>query len=620
MSTRLAAPAALLLLLSPLAAQEAPPAMAVQFYDVEFLTRGVLDRVAPNLTGWRSGAPLPGSVDARGADAAPSFSLEELMELVRTHASPASWDAMGASLGATRRFLVVRNTPEAQERVRETLDMLAAAKGRLVRTEAWILAGTPPDRPRLQAREADELVAARRAEGGVVAEGFSLGFLGQRAPVSLVRQRAHLVDYDVEVAEGANADDPVVGIALDGVVVDVRAHALPDGGLLIDVASELARGPDRIAETPAATGYLPLARVESVLSTFRGEAAVAAGEAAVVNAGGGAGGGSFLVVRCTPIEPPAAAYTDADPVVAADAGSAEGALTVVIHDISALTHASVPGRTWRHDRIGLLVPTRFEFPQTEEDVDPVGDLAPDLILELLRSNIAPASWEREGVSARPLGPHLVIAQSAGVQERIAKALGMLARRATREIVLDARLVKVPAAQSAAFFASHGCLLTRDLAAQLLAIGQDAAGGRAAALPGRPLEIASVREAGYVAEWDVEIAGTKEPPPDRIPASVGYDPVVSSARDGLLITATLLPAGSSAYLLEFDATLARMELPMREMRPPEGAGFGTMQLPEMTTFRCGGTLLLPAGASAVAAGAVGADGNALLLVLTPGVGD
>ncbi len=215
--------------------EEPQPTLEVRFFQTAALTSGRTDQyreAPPNADPSDEETPLFGGESEEGWH--PVGQVDELIELVKGNVSPAFWertegaDVMSCGEGC----ILVRASSGIQSEVAAfladlesdvctavTVDVQAAkltheqARGLMVDGKGLVL-----DTARVE-----RLLGDGTAGPSVTVTTFA----DSRAAVFSGMQRAHIADYDVEVAQGAKISRPQVAVANLGLAVDVRPVLTP---------------------------------------------------------------------------------------------------------------------------------------------------------------------------------------------------------------------------------------------------------------------------------------------------------------------------------------------------------------------------------------------------------
>jgi len=214
-------------------------------YDIAAITRSIVSFPGPELGELSEGEGEGGVSTGIGvleepADAGISIDDEALLELLQANVAPESWSNSLNRAWISAGQLFVLNSPEAQKAAVEFLNSLSAARARTISVEAWLVA---MDEPSWRARqgaltgvevpEADwtpMLTAAQKGENSrILGSVRAVGQNGTRFHAVRGAARSLVLDYDVEIAQGATGLDPVISEVLDGVSLDVEPSMVGDG-------------------------------------------------------------------------------------------------------------------------------------------------------------------------------------------------------------------------------------------------------------------------------------------------------------------------------------------------------------------------------------------------------
>jgi hypothetical protein len=166
--------------------------------------------------------------------------VETLVELVKANVEPELWGDPGHEVSADWQTLFVNAPPAAADAVSRFVADLARARARLVSVDAWLVGLDPAawNRRRQALAGADvadeawkELVETMNRGGDVrlVSSVSAVGQSGSRFHAARGTRRAGVIDYDVEIAQGSSALDPVIAEFTDGLSLDVRPLLVGDG-------------------------------------------------------------------------------------------------------------------------------------------------------------------------------------------------------------------------------------------------------------------------------------------------------------------------------------------------------------------------------------------------------
>lgn len=215
-------------------------------YDIAAITREPRSYPGPRLGVLRLGEPPIGGTSfslTESADSGMVVDPDSLIELLHANVAPESWENRLNMATVSAGQLLVYNSPEAQKQVEEFLNGLAAARARLIAVEGWLVAMDESEwRTRRvgfggaevpEAAWTELLGAAAKGETvRMIGSVRTLGQNGSRFHSARGAQRALVLDYDVEIAQGASALDPVVTELCEGISLDVTPLMVGDGKLI----------------------------------------------------------------------------------------------------------------------------------------------------------------------------------------------------------------------------------------------------------------------------------------------------------------------------------------------------------------------------------------------------
>ncbi len=304
--------------------------------------------------------------------------------------------------------------------------------------------------------------------------------------------------------------------------------------------------------------------------------------------------------------------------LAAKQATAGGAPPLVFetrfYDVRDLVHPVVDRPLFRE--AGSLVPSGgFGFGDlTEESAEPLVAWEPDGLVELVRWNIAPSSWdELQSARVECTGEGmLVVRHVAVVHDRVAGLLASLRARSAAQVAVDCRVVAVPDGLLRTLLPEPGQFVLSTEAAAALekavadgTVREERAGGLLCTSTQR-VGLADGSEVGYVQDYDVEIAKG---------VSIG-DPIVLTFTDGLTLEVRPVVTGEDVALLDIRADCAVRRMPPATFETPLGA----IDTPALDLVTVRTTLAVPTGAWAVAGGSLGGEGRLVLVRATvPGRG-
>jgi hypothetical protein len=199
-----------------------------------------------------------------------AFDVDMLIELIKGYVEPQAWEIDGADIQPKNGRLFVRTIPRVHGRIEALLAWCRRAMDRRVSVDVAVVAVRDEDAAlltnalELTADEAQRLLA--QPLGCVTLAGFDGQKLGGRAG----REISYLQDYDVKLAEGATAGDPITKRVFAGCTAEVRA-CLDDGqGAILHCQLEMSRVAEPLPVHPTAHGpiELPTKRLTRVQASF----------------------------------------------------------------------------------------------------------------------------------------------------------------------------------------------------------------------------------------------------------------------------------------------------------------------------------------------------------------
>ncbi|HKS17372.1 MAG TPA: hypothetical protein VJU16_08675, partial [Planctomycetota bacterium] len=236
----------LTLLIAALLAQvEAPKddPFETRVHNVEFLTRAILDDPSVNITL---------SDDALGATTSSEeltpgrLNGEALVALIRNNIAEDSWEHASASIAYENGALTVTTLKSVQLKIGEYLEFWRGQLGKKIVIDAFIISADPDlladvraggaaDRPFvLNAEQVNKLLAAAREgkRATLIKSMRTSAHPGQRVHMMDGRAKSYIKDFDVQVAAGIGAVDPIPSVVNSGTLVDVRPRLEPFGNAI----------------------------------------------------------------------------------------------------------------------------------------------------------------------------------------------------------------------------------------------------------------------------------------------------------------------------------------------------------------------------------------------------
>lgn len=568
--------AALLLLFVPAAAAEEPD-VVTRLYDVGPLLQPDRPPAFESLGLPPSGLDLV--PEEEDEDEPRSFLDGDALAELFDAALPGVWEDDQTLVELEGDRLLVRAGADAQAAVSGLLAALWTEATRRIEIRGTRLLFSPEDRGRLgaglldaarsghvDARMRDALIAAasRSSSASTVVRPGSRGALGR------VRATSYVSDYAVEIAQDSVVGDPWVTDLSTGWFVDVQAHALHDGSVLLDGTAQTAMLEEPIRRLPLeaepfGSVDLPACRVLRTLVNAR----VAVGECLVTTAAPHGERGPLEMLLLTPTLH----------------GERARPGTLRRYDLSALT--AMPPR-WRLARtpsplaawldVGALNPPRFERLDAPDPILEVDDL-----VETFRSTLGDEAWEREGVWLSASEYALLAHHDAATLGALDRLLAQRERRFADQSVV-VRLLAVDGERS------------ETLTSAALRVAH-----------GRPAVFQAGVERAYVADWEVEVAQE---------ARAG-DPRVATVFGGLALTLQLDPAPvPDRFPLVVDLSWTLLD-PHLETRRTHNECTGVLEIPKSARVDLRTELVLRAGETQKVDAGTLEDGRRAVVVLTLG---
>jgi hypothetical protein len=167
-----------------------------------------------------------------------SIGEDQLVDIIVTAVDPESWEEDGRTIEIRRSVLIVRQSPETLAKIADLLGHVRSVWSRMIEVSvdvlavtpaAWqsVLAGggaAPAARLELDREAADALAARIEKADGIdrIARFSSVCNSSQRISLQATSNVDFVSDYDVEVASGSAAADPIVSRRQVGCQVDLR--------------------------------------------------------------------------------------------------------------------------------------------------------------------------------------------------------------------------------------------------------------------------------------------------------------------------------------------------------------------------------------------------------------
>jgi hypothetical protein len=609
-----------------------PGGPVLRLYDVADLTTSLTDFVRPNIAIQDAGSEFDedSPLFGRTHEGPVFFDADELAETLRSNVRPEIWNN-AATLEIQGQTVLVAAPREVHAEVNAALNGLRSRLGRLVTIEIHAVsaaAGSLPSEPLSEEAFNALLAKLGRGEGGTILSSAEVtGYAGQRMMVFSGDQRAFIQDYDVEVAQSAKIQDPIVGVFHEGLTFDVRA--MPQGlnaGVLVDLRADFAIpvGEPRLVETSAGKVELPHHRRCSVSGTF------------TLSDGGGLAIGGTSKSGTSGSRVTLLARARLNAVVAGTADTADRATELqksiastrrLIGAYEAAMKARGPIYEMRlyavddlvfpiEDRPGPQIglrPSGAHFFSEDEAEYAVDTYEPEQIVELITSHVAPGSWdELHSVSIECADRNLVVVHTPGAHAMVSEFLRNLRSRMGRTVAVDVEIVSLTAADRRALGASSPTLSAKALAQLRTWIAEGRVTrmhtGRILAANNQRVALVDLEPVAYVMDYDVEIAE----------ASSIADPIIRQLEQGLVVEVRPIVAGNGSQVV-LECRMTRAVLAPGPI-PNVQTTVGAIDTPRVRYTRVGCTLSVATGSTVVVGGGLNptAESTAThsLLLLTP----
>jgi len=280
-----------------------------------------------------------------------------------------------------------------------------------------------------------------------------------------------------------------------------------------------------------------------------------------------------------------------------------------MYDVRALV---TPVSDYPAESINLVPSGGFGFGfGSEEDLEPLAFYEIDAIIDMIRENVAPDSWEElRSASIQQARGILMVRHMPAVHDRIGMLLGELRKKAASQVNVEVKVLRLPDAALRAIQGGEGAaVLTPAGEKRLRAVVASGEAevirtGSVACTNSQRVSLSDTGQVSYVQDFDVEIAQA---------AFIG-DPIVMSLREGLIFDVRPTLAGyGDLVVLEVRVENARLNRPMPFIDTP----VGTIETPRIELTKLHTILAVPVGRTVVVGGAL-ADGDdeAVLIVVTP----
>ncbi|MBI2901881.1 MAG: hypothetical protein HYY17_16985 [Planctomycetes bacterium] len=590
-------------------AQDDP--METRVYNVESLTIPIQDSPGEFL----GLTPEQGQPAVQEEAAEGFLDADTLVHLIRSNVAEDTWEDAAARISFAQGVLTVTNRKSVHEKIAAYLAYWRGVAGKLVAVDASfvridaallakIRAGGATDRPAaISPAQAKQILdAAREGNLAEILQTMRVtASSGQRVSLADTVKQAFVRDYDVQIATGAVALDPIMDVLAAGTALDVRPLIEPFGGAVtLEVRATVADletmdprklklaatvgggvpnvGGEKAGLQPGAQGTMLLeAKIDLpkiARQAIRTTVTIRERETLLVAAG--RRGDRSLVLLLTPAVIQPEEKPAPEPVF-------DERRLLRVYDVSPLTRATAdfPGPRLDMPSAGTTM-TGATF-TLEEPGGVRVDIA-DLV-ELVRTRIAPDTWsnKRNFIAASPRG-HLVVRQKPEVLQEIDRFLGSLLASRAVMITTEGILVgfrkgsrsewekEIPALGAGGYFVEP------EKVERLLA--EAAKGGSVrlidrAEVTGFPQErvhVAHLREETFVADYDSQISTL----------AACRDPRVSILTTGFVFDVRPHFV-SGADRIALDLRSAHASRDMTEIEEPS-TGIGLLQVPRLAGMR------------------------------------
>ena len=171
-----------------------------------------------------------------------SIGEDQLIDIIVAGIDPDSWDEEGRAIEIRRSVLIIRQSPEVLKKIVDLIADIRSAWSRMIEVTVDVLSVTPEawnsvfmsgsgSQLELDREGADALAARIGSAAGIerLARLSSVCNSAQRISLQSTSSVDFLTDYDVEVASGSAAADPIVSRRQVGHQVDLRPTLTYEG-------------------------------------------------------------------------------------------------------------------------------------------------------------------------------------------------------------------------------------------------------------------------------------------------------------------------------------------------------------------------------------------------------
>ncbi|NUN49364.1 MAG: hypothetical protein HUU15_11110 [Candidatus Brocadiae bacterium] len=525
-----------------------------QAYDVSALTRPTPHFAGTDLGFGRTSGATGQDLFSVDEDAV-GISGDELVFLIRESIARDTWDEDGHAIVFENGLLHVSHGRTVHDQVRETLAHLRSKLIRTVVVEADVVLLAPgvldgeaggllgPERAR-----AVDAALADATRGRLVATLRAVGLERQRVHVGAGNSRSLAVDSDIYIANRQAISDPIVGVEIDGTTLDVQSVLMPDGKsamLTVRFSSSDLTAVETFETGEKITGNLELPR--AARAQVRTTVVVPLDRPFLLTSGtwpaaGKPGWTAAVILR---------AGVRKDVEIAEPKFS--GPLAARLVSTRALTTAQVD---FAGPRLGLpeieqdgtAVGATFVLDEADEGVH----LDHDLLIEMIRANVAPESWGRDGVSIEgSIGGDVIVVQTPEVLAQVEAFIARLSASRAGSITVETWVL----ALSDEGWARHraglsGTEIPKETWDQLQADAAKNAGVRIAGsvrgngLNGIRWHAARGETRAFVVDYDAQVAigmGAMDPVVGTLAEGVSMDVRALLAGDGKQVRLDLRPS-------------------------------------------------------------------------------
>ncbi|MEN8148951.1 MAG: hypothetical protein ABFS86_03960 [Planctomycetota bacterium] len=233
----------------------------------------------------------------------------------------------------------------------------------------------------------------------------------------------------------------------------------------------------------------------------------------------------------------------------------------------------------------------------------------DLLVDLIRRNVAPASWEElRSVSIWYTNGILSVRHTKAVHGKVADLLAALRKRVSAQIMVTAEWVRISDGTLSKVLGDGSRFHLDEAAGKRLSEARTAgdvkvvAAGSVLCSNTQRVAITDVVQVSYVQDYDVEIAQKSQIP----------DPIVQIATEGVVADVRPTIAGrGEVVVLQVRADTGKLSRPIESIKTE----VGSIETPSLDLQKIRTTVAVPAGRTAVIGGTLsGMDGDGLLLLI------